>query len=170
MHWHRSPHELYRHTRLRERAGEPFTPRVPRIVADHPAMSGAALAAAGIAGNWYVVSRMPHWPNWMLFPSMLLATLALLAMILGLVLVVVRWLEPVIARMDLDWDAEPVAALGLPIALQRRLEELGYWSSDDVCRAVERGTFPWTELELTERRLIEQAVAFHEARASRSGR
>lgn len=166
MHWHRSPHELYRQSRLRERAGEPFTPNIPRTVADHPALSGAALAAVGIAGNWFVVSRMPHWPNWMLFPSMLLATISLLAMILGLVLVVVRWLEPVIARMDLNWDAEPVATLGLPPTLQRRLEELGYWSSDDVCRAVDSGTFPWTALALAERRLVEQAVAFHGSRAA----
>ncbi len=167
MHWHRSPYELYRHSRLRERAGEPFTPGVPRLVAEHPAWSGAMLAAAGVVGNWFIVSRMAGWPDWMLFPSMLLATLSLLAMILGLVLVVVRWLEPVIARMDLNWDADPVGALGLTPALQRKLETLGFWSADDVCRAVRDGHFPWTELELTERRQVEQAVAFHGAKAAR---
>lgn len=170
MPWHRSPYELYRHTRLRERAGEPFAPRVPRLVRDHPTSSGAALAVIGVAGNWLVVSRMAGWPNWMLFPSMLLATLSLLAMILGLVLVVVRLLEPVVARMELNWDADPVGALGLPPELQRKLETLGYWSADDVCRAVENGRFQWTALELTERRLVEQAVTFRDARAAGSRR
>lgn len=165
MHWHRSPEELYRRSRLPERVGEPFTPRVPRLISDHPTLSGAALAVAGVAGNWFIVSQMAGWPNWMVFPSMLLATMSLLAMVLGLVLVVVRWLEPVVARMDLNWDADPVGSLGLPPDLQRKLEALGYWSADDVCRAVESRRFQWTALELTERRLVEQAVAFRDARA-----
>lgn len=165
MHWHRSPYELYRHSRMRERAGEPFTPRIPRLMADHLTFSGGALAVSGVVGNWLIVSRMSGWPNWTLFPSMLLATLSLLAMVIGLVLIVVRLLEPVIARMDLNWDADPVAVLGLPQPLQRKLEALGFWSADDVCRAVNDGRFPWTELELTERRLVEQVVTFRAARA-----
>lgn len=163
--WHQGPYQLYRHTRMRERAGEPFTPRVPRLVRDHPTWSGVVLAMFGIIGDWLIVSRMARWPDWALLPSMLLATLALLAMVIGLVLVMVRSLEPVISRMDLNWDAEPVGALGLPVALQRKLESLGYWSADDICRAVDSGSFRWTELDLPERRLVEQAVAFRDAKA-----
>lgn len=170
VHWQRSPYDLYRHSRFRERAGEPFTPRIPRLIANHPTMSGAVLAAVGMVGNWLIVSQMAGWPDWTLFPSMLLATLSLLAMCLGMVLVVVRWLEPIVARMDFNWDADPVGSLGLPPTLDRKLETLGYWSADDICRAVESGRFQWTALELTERRLIEQAVAFHKARASSNRR
>ena len=50
VHWQRSPYDLYRHSRFRERAGEPFTPRIPRLIANHPTMSGAVLAAVGMVG------------------------------------------------------------------------------------------------------------------------
>ncbi|MCO5178172.1 MAG: hypothetical protein M9890_14550 [Thermomicrobiales bacterium] len=166
MHWQRSPYDLYRHSRLRERAGEPFTPNIPSIVSEKPALTGAALATLGVFGTWLIVSQMATWPNWTLFPSMMLAMLSLLAMMLGFVLLTIRWLEPVISRMDLNWDADPVGSLGLPPTLQSKLESLGFWSADDVCRAVERGKFPWLSLELSERRVIESAVAFHSAKAA----
>jgi len=166
MHWHRGPYELYRYSRLRDRAGEPFTPNIPTIVSERPALTGAALSVLGILGTWLIVSQMATWPNWTLFPSMMLAMLSLLAMMLGFVLLTIRWLEPVISRMDLNWDADPVGSLGLPPTLQSKLETLGFWSADDVCRAVEDETFPWLSLELTERRVLQSAVAFRSVKAT----
>lgn len=123
-----------------------------------PALGGSLLAVLGILGNWLIVRNLSGWPDWMLFPSLILATLALVAMVLGLGIVVVRLLEPVIATMELDWDAEPVAALGVPPVLQRKCERLGYWTAEDVVRAVDRGTFPWTELEYDERMQIQRSA------------
>jgi hypothetical protein len=93
----------------------------------------------------------------MLFPSMFLATMFLVAMMLGLGLLVVCALEPVINRMDIDWGDAPVESLGVPEALQRKLERLNYWTADDVAAAIEAGTFPWTSLEYDERQQIARA-------------
>lgn len=121
-------------------------------------MSGLLLAILGILGNWFIVRNLTSWPAWMLFPSLIIATLALVSMMLGLGIVTVRLLEPVIATMELDWDAEPVSALGVPPVLQRKCERLGYWTAEDIVRAVDKGTFPWTELEYDERMQIQRSA------------
>ncbi|MCZ2099557.1 MAG: hypothetical protein LC121_25500 [Anaerolineae bacterium] len=166
MHWHRSPEELYRRSRLRERAGEPFTPRVPRLVSDHPTLSGAALAVAGVAGNWFIVSRMAGWPNWMVFPSMLLATIAAGD---GADCAGRRPLAGAGRRADGQLGRRPGRLARSAVGAAAKAETLGYWSADDICRAVEDRRFQWTALELTERRLVEQAVAFRDARTRGRG-
>ena len=121
-------------------------------------MAGVLLALLGALGNWAIAASMSSWPSWMLFPSAFLAVLALVAMIVGLGILVVRALEPVLGRMELDWDAEPLALLGIPLPLQRKCEQLGFWAADDLARAVERGKFPWAALEYDERVQIERAA------------
>jgi hypothetical protein len=67
-------------------------------------------------------------------------------------------LEPVLGLIDLDWDAEPLAQLGIPVVLQRKCESLGFWTAEDLVRAVDRGKFPWTGLEYDERMQLQRAV------------
>lgn len=159
VHGLNGPNGLYERWRLpRHRRHEPFSPRVPLFFVSHPALSGVLLAVLGIVGNWIIVRNLTAWPDWMLFPSLIIATLSLVAMTLGLGIVTVRLLEPVIATMELDWDAEPVAALGVPPVLQRKCERLGYWTAEDIVRAVDKGSFPWTELEYDERMQIQRSA------------
>jgi hypothetical protein len=160
VHWFQGPQHWLDHNKLeRDRRHEPFTPRVPGVVLSHPALSAVAMATIGIFGNWYIASRVTSWPAWMLFPSMALAALCLIAMVIGLGILTVRLLEPVLSLMDLNWDAEPLAQLGIPLSLQRKCESLGYWTADDLVRAVEKGKFPWTLLEYDERMQVERAAA-----------
>lgn len=142
----------------RQQRHEPFTPRVPDFVRERPALAGALLAAAGIFTLVTIIRNVAEWPGWMLFPSMLLSVPALAAMMLGLGIVTVRALEPALAMMDLDWDAEPLAALGVPLPLQRKCEQLGFWAVDDLLQAIDRGTFPWIALEYDERMQVERAA------------
>jgi hypothetical protein len=159
VHWFQGPQHWLDHHKLgRERRHEPFTPRLPGVVMAHPALAGLVLAVAGVLGNWMISTRMSDWPAWMLFPSMLLAVVSLVMMIIGLGLLTVRMLEPVLGLMDLGWDAEPLAQLGIPLSLQRKCEALGYWTAEDLVRAVDRGRFPWTSLEYDERMQVQRGV------------
>ncbi|HUG15723.1 MAG TPA: hypothetical protein VMM78_11985 [Thermomicrobiales bacterium] len=159
MLWIHGPHGLYDNTRLpRERRHEPFTPRLPGLLMTHPSACAVALAGGGIGGIWAIVRSMPRWPDWALIPGSMLGILCILAMMFGLGILVVRVLEPVIGLMELDWNAEPVSSLGMPIALQRTCERLGYWTADDLARSVARGSFPWTEVAYAERMQIERAA------------
>jgi hypothetical protein len=157
--WLHGPHGLFDHSRLpRERRHEPFTPRLPAFLMAHPTTCGIVLAGGGIGGTWAVVGGMPGWPDWAVMPGAILGILCMLAMMIGLGIVVVRLLEPVLGMMELDWNAEPLSALGIPFALQRKCERLGYWSAEDLTRSVERGTFPWTEIAFDERLQIERSA------------
>jgi hypothetical protein len=124
----------------------------------HPALAGTVLAVLGILGNWAIARSMSSWPAWMLFPSVVLSVLAIVALILGLGLLVVRLLEPVIAVMHVDWGDEPLAGLGLPPALQRKCEQLGFWTAEAVVSAIDRGKFSWIALEYDERMQLERAA------------
>jgi hypothetical protein len=159
VHWFQGPQHWLDHHKLgRERRHEPFTPSLPSVVLAHPALAGLAFTVLGILGNWMISSRMSGWPAWMLFPSMLLAVVSLVMMVIGLGLVTVRLLEPVLGLIDLDWDAEPLAQLGIPLSLQRKCESLGFWTAEDLVRAVDRGRFPWTSLEYDERMQVQRGV------------
>ena len=159
MHWFQGPQHWLDHHRLaRDRRHEPFTPRVPAFIMSHPAGFGVVMAVAGVLGNWAISSRMSEWPAWMLFPSMILAVLSLVTMVIGLGILTVRMLEPALALMDLNWDAEPLAQLGIPLPLQRKCESLGFWTAEELARAVDKGKFPWTNLEYDERMQVQRAV------------
>jgi hypothetical protein len=142
----------------REQRHEPFTPSVPDFFRDHPLFAGTVLAVAGIASITTIVRNMESWPDWMLFPGMLLSVPALAAMMLGLGIVTVRALEPAIALMDPKWDAEPLNALGLPPPLQRKCEQLGYWAVEDLAESIDRGRFSWIALEYDERMQLERTI------------
>jgi hypothetical protein len=157
--WLQGPHSRHGHTRLpRAQRHEPFTPRLPHFVRAHPTLAALVLAAGGIFGNWFIARQMSTWPGWMLFPGMLLSVCALVTMILGLGLLVVRLLEPLIALMGIDWGGESLAVLGIPLPLQRKCEQLGYWTADDLVQAIERGKFNWVALEFDERLQVERAA------------
>jgi hypothetical protein len=159
VHWFQGPHHWLDHHKLsRDRRHEPFTPRVPGFILAHPALFGVVMAALGVLGNWFISSRMSDWPAWTLFPSMILAVLSLLAMVIGLGIVTVRLMEPALALMDLNWDAEPLAQLGIPLSLQRRCEAIGYWTAEELVRAIDKGKFPWTLLEYDERMQLQRAA------------
>jgi hypothetical protein len=125
---------------------------------ERPLVGGGVLAVAGLAGDWLIVHNLSHWPSWMLFPSMLLAAPLLAVLMIGLGVVTICALEPLLGKMPLNWDAEPLTALALPFPLQRKLERLGFWTADDLAAAVERGTFPWTAVEFAERTQIDVAA------------
>jgi hypothetical protein len=112
---------------------------------ERPLLAGLALAATGAFGNWLITHYIQR------------AVLCLATMVIGLGLATVCALEPVVGRMAQDWDDDPVAVLGVPPALQRKCEQLGYWTATDVAQAVTRGTFPWTALEYDERQQIDRA-------------
>lgn len=116
------------------------------------------MAIGGFSGNWWVADQLQHWPSWSLFPGVAISVLCLISMVIGLGLVVIRALEPVLATMELDWDAEPLAALAIPPTLQRKCEGLGYWAADELVQAIEKGTFPWTSIEYDERMQLERAA------------
>jgi hypothetical protein len=158
MIWQHGPFGRWEDRVPHNRRHEPFTPRVPEFFSEHPGLAGALLAAGGFFGNWLVGSRLAGWPAWMLLPGAILAVVCLVLMVVGLGLVTIRALYPLLAVMDLDWDAEPLAVLGIPLPLQRKCEQLGYWSAEDLVRAVERGRFPWVELEYDERMQVERAT------------
>jgi hypothetical protein len=124
---------------------------------ERPLLTGLALAATGAFGNWLITHYIQSWPAWTLFPSFLGAVLCLATMVIGLGVATVCSLEPVVGRMAQDWDDDPVAALGVPPTLQRKCEQLGFWTATDVAQAVTRGTFPWTSLAYDERQQIDRA-------------
>lgn len=116
------------------------------------------MAVGGFAGNWWVADQLQYWPSWSLFPGVAISVLCLISMVIGLGLVVIRALEPMLATMELDWDAEPLAALAIPPMLQRKCEGLGYWATEDLVQAIEKGKFPWTSLAYDERMQLERAA------------
>ena len=59
---------------------------------------------------------------------------------------------------DIAAVALVLAALAIPVALQRKCERLGYWTAEDLAAAIERGKFPWIELEYDERMQIQRAA------------
>lgn len=129
-----------------------------------PGVLGAALAVFGTSASVLLIKSMPGWPNWMIFPSMGLAVLALAATVVGAVLLVVLALQPVIAaRDDLGWDEEPLASMGIPAQLQRKCEALGYWTCEALASAIDRGLFPWNELNYDERQQVHRAIQFWRA-------
>jgi hypothetical protein len=175
--WIHGPHGPLDYSRLpRERRHEPFSPRLPQLLLNYPALAGVVLASTGIFGTWLVADRLATWPDWTLFPAAIGAILCLLAMVIGLGIIVVRALEPVIGLMDLNWDAEPTSAMGIPLSLQRKCEALGFWTAEELAQAIDRGAFPWRELAYDERMQIERAVhrwkvaVAAEAAARKSGR
>lgn len=146
------PHSRFGQKRLaRAERHEPFTPRLPRLMLTRPALSAVVVALTGIAGVWFITRSLANWPRWMLFPSILLSVIALAAMIFGLGVLTVRVLEHAIGKMGVDWDDDPIAALGVPQQLQRKCEQLGFWTATDVTDAVARGIFPWTAFDYDER-------------------
>jgi hypothetical protein len=152
------PHGRSRRPRLSpDLRHEPFTPRLPRLLRERPLLAGLALALCGGFGNWLLTHFIVDWPGWTLFPSFLAAVLCLGTMVIGLGMATVCALEPVVSKMAADWDDDPVAALGVPPALQRKCEQLGFWTASDVAAAVTRGTFPWTSLDYDERQQIDRA-------------
>ncbi|HEX5164783.1 MAG TPA: hypothetical protein VFV93_05250 [Thermomicrobiales bacterium] len=132
---------------------------MPGFILTHPALSAIVMASLGILGNWAIVRNVANWPPWMLFPSMIVAVVCLLTMVIGLGILTVRLLEPALALMDLNWDAEPLAQLGIPLSLQRKCERLGYWTAEDLVRDIDTGKFPWTLIEYDERMQLERAAA-----------
>ena len=138
-------------TLTREQRHEPFTPRLPRFVREQPLVAGVTLAAAGATGDWVLTHYIQSWPAWTLFPAFLAAVICLATMVLGLGMATVCALEPVVAKLATEWDDDPVAALGVPMTLQRKCEQLGFWTANETTHAVTRGTFPWTALDYDER-------------------
>lgn len=152
---------LYRFDTERQRHArrhEPFTPHLPEQALRHPALLGLALTALGVFGIWYIAHSLPQWPDWSLFPSLILSVLAIVAMITGLGILVVCGLEPLLGRMDWEWDGEPLSSLGIPAQLQRKCESIGFWTADDVMVAVNSNRFPWKQLDYDERLQIERAA------------
>lgn len=138
---------------------EPFTPRLPVLVHERPAIAALLLTAAGITGSWIVVTNMGDWPAWMIFPSMIISVLSIAATVVGLGLLVVLGLEPILGSRDLKWDADPIAVLGLPLALQKKCENLGFWTCESMVASIEGNRFPWVSLEYDERMQVERALA-----------
>lgn len=132
---------------------------------ERPLLMATLLTAAGAAGSWVIIMYMDSWPVWMLFPAMFASVLALGATVLGSGLLVILLLEPVLGSKSFHWDADPIAALGLPLALQRKCEHLGFWTCESVAASIDKGRFPWTELEYDERMQVERSVSYWKAQA-----
>ena len=131
---------------------------------ERPLVLALLLAATGSATSYLLITTMHRWPAWTIFPSMLIAVLAMAATATGAGLLVVLMLQPIIElKDDLGWDEEPLASMGLPHSLQRKCEQLGYWTCESAVAAMEKGTFPWTELEYDERMQVERAMNYWKA-------
>lgn len=142
---------------------QPFTPRLPRTVRERPAIVAALLAAGGVIGSWTIVVNMADWPTWTLFLSILASVLALSATVIGMGLLSVLALQPILGAKALKWDADPLAVLGLPLALQRKCEGLGFWTCELMVDSIEKGRFPWTSLEYDERMQVERSLSLWKA-------
>lgn len=129
------------------------------MVRERPAIVAAVLAAVGVVGTWAIVVNMADWPTWMLFPSIFASVLALSATVIGMGLLSVLALQPILGSRALKWDADPLAVLGLPLALQRKCEGPGFWTCESMVESIEKGRFPWTALEYDERMQIERALS-----------
>ncbi len=143
---------------------EPFTPTVPDFILERPAIAGALLATAGISASLLIIQTMHRWPLWLLIPSMGFAVLAMTATVIGLVILIVLLLQPLIeGKDDLGWDAEPLASMGIPLSLQRKVEGLGYWTCEALSDAITKGLFPWNDLSYDERQQVHRAIEFWRA-------
>lgn len=143
---------------------EPFTPAVPNFILERPAIAGGLLSVAGISASLLIIQTMHRWPVWMLLPSMGFAVLAMTATVIGLVVLVVMLLQPLIeGKDDLGWDAEPLASMGIPLSLQRKVEGLGYWTCESLSEATSKGLFPWNDLDYDERQQVHRAIEFWRA-------
>jgi hypothetical protein len=139
---------------------------LPRAVRERPLVLGLVLAVTGAGLCTLIVTTMARWPSWLLVPSLFVAVPALTATAIGLAMVAVLGLLPLLERAELDWDDEPLAHLGIPLALQRKCEQLGYWTCEALSEAIEKSIFPWRELEYDERMQVERAVAFWRSQTS----
>jgi hypothetical protein len=139
---------------------------LPRAVRERPLVLGVFLAVTGGAVCALIVTTMARWPTWLLLPSMFVAVPALVATVIGLSMVAVLGMTPLLERAELDWDDDPLAHLGIPLALQRKCEQLGYWTCEALSEAIEKSMFPWRELEYDERMQVERAVVFWRSQAS----
>lgn len=117
------------------------------------------LAGIGILGSWIIISGMENWPVWTIFPVMVASVLALSSTVVGLGMLVVLGLQPIIGSRELNWHAEPLAVLGLPISLQKKCESLGFWTCESMLASIEKRRFPWTALEYDERMQVERALS-----------
>lgn len=140
---------------------EPFTPSVPDFVLERPLLMGLALSLVGIGTSLLIIKTMHRWPLWMLIPSMGLAVFAMTATVVGLVILVVLLMQPLLeGKEDLGWDDEPLASMGIPLTLQRKCEKLGYWTCEALSDAIDKGLFPWTDLNYDERQQVHRAIEF----------
>ncbi|MBA2454024.1 MAG: hypothetical protein H0V47_12690 [Chloroflexia bacterium] len=142
---------------------QPFTPRLPRAVRERPAVVAALLAAVGVIGSWTIVVNMANWPTWTLFLSILASVFTLSATVIGMGLLSVLALQPILDSKAHKWDADPLAVLGLPLAVQRKCEGLGFWTCESMVESIDRGRFPWTSLEYDERMQVERSLSLWKA-------
>lgn len=147
----------------------PFTPRLPRAFFERPALMASALSVTGVVLSWTIITRMDGWPAWMILPTMITAVFALAATVIGFGFLVVLGMQPVLGSRDFDWDADPIAALGLPLALQNKCESLGFWTCESIAASIDNRRFPWTALEYDERLQVERAIAHWQAVSSSRG-
>ncbi|MFW6075439.1 MAG: hypothetical protein ACOC9Y_07580 [Chloroflexota bacterium] len=144
-------------SRLRQ---QPFNPRLPAAIPDNPLILGLAMGSLGIVLSVTIVTTMHRWPAWMLMPSMAIAVVAMAATAVGSSIVVAAMMQPVIAsRENLNWSETPLSVLGISLQLQKQCQGLGYWTCESVGRAVESGTFPWTEFGFDERRQLHGSIS-----------
>ncbi len=142
---------------------QPFTPRLPRAVRQRPVPVAAALAVTGVAASWVIIEKMGGWPTWTLFPAIVASVLALSATVIGAGWLSVMALQPLLGSKAHDWDADPLAVLGLPLPLRRKCEGLGFWTCESMVESIEQGRFPWTSLEYAERMQVERALSLWKA-------
>lgn len=139
---------------------------LPRALRERPLLLGLVLTVTGSALCTLIITTMARWPSWLIFPSMFVAVPALVATVIGLSMVAVLGLLPVLERAELGWDDAPLAVLGIPLALQRRCEQLGYWTCEALSEAIEKSIFPWRELEYDERMQVQRAVELWRGQSS----
>jgi hypothetical protein len=152
----------------RHQRHEPIVVALPRALRDRPLLLGATLAVTGLGVCTLIITTMADWPRWLIFPSMFIAVPALVATVIGLSMLVVLGFLPLLERRDLGWDDEPLATLGIPLALQRKCEALGYWTCVALSEAIEKGIFPWTELEYDERMQVQRLIELWRAQTEKS--
>ena len=140
---------------------------LPRALHDRPLLLGATLTVTGLGVCTLIIRTRADWPRWLIFPSMFIAVPALVATVIGLSMLVVLGFLPLLERRDLGWDDEPLAVLGIPLALQRKCEALGYWTCVALSEAIDKRLFPWTELEYDERMQVQRAIDLWQAQTDK---
>lgn len=165
MTWYSSSGGYSGRTRLTGTARhEPFTPRVPKLALNRPGLLALLLITWGAGFSLVLITTMPRWPGWLLFPGLGLGVTAMASLALGAGLLAALALQPMIeGKEDLGWDDEPLTSMGVPVSLQRKCERMGYWTCEALSEAIASGTFPWSGLEYDERQQISRAVHFWRA-------